>query len=369
MQYDWLIVGAGISGCVFANEMKARGHKILVIEKRDHIGGNVYTETIGGIQVHRYGAHIFHTSDREVWDYVNRYAEFNRFTNAPLAKFENKLYHLPFNMNTFYEMWGVTSPHEAREILDRQRAEVCGEPRNLEEQALSMVGRDIYEKLIKGYTEKQWGRSATELPASIILRLPVRFTFDNNYFNDCWQGIPRGGYTQIIDKLLEGVEVQLDTDFLSERNALSGIADRILFTGTIDSYFHSCFGPLEYRSLRFDTADYPQPNFQGNAVINFTARDVPYSRVIEHKHFEYDSNEVQALPHTVVTYEYPLQWERSMEPYYPVNDVRNRTLLNRYQQLAKKERNVTFAGRLGSYQYQDMDDAIRASLDMARALP
>jgi len=365
MRYDWLIVGTGLFGSVFANEMRLRGYKVLVIDKRNHIGGNIYTEDMDGIQVHRYGAHIFHTSDQEVLEYINRYADFNNFINAPLASYRGKLYHLPFNMNTFYEMWGVTRPADARLIIDRQRTEVQGEPSNLEEQAISMVGRDIYEKLIKGYTEKQWGKSAKELPADIIRRLPVRFTFDNNYFDDRWQGIPRGGYTQIIDKLLEGIEVRLNTNFLMERNAFMEIADHILFTGTIDSFFNYQYGPLEYRSLRFDTVDYSQQNYQGNAVINYTGDDVPYTRVIEHKHFEQDNEKLQALPHTVITYEYPVAWVPAKEPYYPINDAINNALYVQYRHLAEKEEKVVFGGRLGSYHYLDMDDTVRASLNLA----
>ena len=367
MHYDWLIVGAGLSGSVFAREAKARGHKVLVIDKRDHIGGNVYTENIGDIQVHRYGAHVFHTSDQEVWEYINRYAELNNFINKPLARFGEKLYHLPFNMNTFYEMWGVTTPQEARAIIDRQRQEINGEPGNLEEQAISMVGRDIYELLIKGYTEKQWGRRATELPADIIKRLPVRFTFDNNYFNDQWQGIPIGGYTQIIHKLLDGIEVRLNTDFSLERKKFLSITDRVYFTGTIDSFFNYRYGHLEYRSLRFDTVELPQSNFQGNAVINYTAADVPYTRVIEHKHFEASNKEVLSLPHTMVTYEYPVMWVPSKEPYYPINNDNGNAKYQQYQQLADQEPEVIFGGRLGRYQYLDMDDAIRSALDTARA--
>ena len=368
MDFDWLIVGAGLFGSVFAREAKARGYKVLVVEKRNHIGGNVFTEDVGGIQVHRYGAHIFHTSDVEVWEYINRYAEFNHFINEPLARFGDRLYHLPFNMNTFYEMWGVTTPQEARAMIEQQRQEIQSEPHNLEEQAISMVGRDIYEKLIKGYTEKQWGRRAAELPADIIKRLPVRFTFNNNYFYDRWQGIPCGGYTHIINRMLDSIEVRLNTDFLSEREALSSKADKVLFTGAIDSYFNYRFGSLEYRSLRFDTIDLPQSNFQGNAVVNYTSSDVPFTRVIEHKHFDKDNKVVQTMPHTVVTYEYPTKWGPDMEPFYSINDTGNNALYQQYKELADQEQKAIFGGRLGSYRYLDMDDAIRTALDMARTL-
>ncbi len=366
MQFDWLVVGAGLTGAVFANEAKRRGYRVLVAEKRGHIGGNVYTETCGGIEVHRYGAHIFHTSDSEVWEYANRFADFAPFINEPLARYGDKLYHLPFNMNTFYEMWGVTTPDEAKAIIDRQRSEIKGEPDNLEEQAISMVGRDIYETLVKGYTLKQWGKAPAELPASIIRRLPVRFTFNNNYFNDRWQGIPRHGYTKLVEALLDGIEVRLNTDYLAQRNTLTAAAGKILFTGPIDQYFDYRFGPLEYRSLRFETAEYPQQNFQGNAVINETAADVPYTRTIEHKHFAPGNQELQQHQHTVVTYEYPQPWTLGKEPFYPLNDARNTAILQQYQQAAKQEAMVCFGGRLGRYQYLDMDDTIRAALDLAR---
>jgi UDP-galactopyranose mutase len=366
MQFDWLIAGSGLTGAVFAHEAKKHGHRVLVVERRNHIGGNVYTENCGGIEVHRYGAHIFHTSDDEVWEYANRFADFSPFINEPLARYGDKLYHLPFNMNTFYEMWGVTAPDEAKTIIDRQRSEIQGEPGNLEEQAISMVGRDIYQTLVKGYTFKQWGKPPTELPASIIRRLPVRFTFNNNYFDDRWQGIPRGGYTKMVEALLDGIEVRLNTDYLAQRDALAGIADRIVFTGPIDQYFGYRFGPLEYRSLRFETVDYPQQNFQGNAVVNDTAADVPYTRIIEHKHFEPGNQQSLHCPHTVVTHEYPQPWALGDEPYYPINDARNTAILQQYQRTAKEEIKVIFGGRLGNYQYLDMDDTIRAALDLAR---
>ena len=359
--YDWLIVGAGLYGAVFAQEMKERGKRVLVVEKRDRVGGNIFTENVGGIQVHRYGAHIFHTSDREVWDYVNRFAEFNRFTNEPLARYGEELYHLPFNMNTFHEMWGVKTPAEAREVIARQRAEITGEPRNLEEQAISLVGRDIYEKLVKGYTEKQWGRDCADLPAFIIRRLPVRFVYNNNYFNDTWQGIPLGGYTAMVERMLEGIEVRTGVDYLSEKEALRPLAENVLYTGPLDAYFDYRFGPLAWRSLRFETEDLPVEDMQGNAVINYTAREVPYTRVIEHRHFEPENT--AGAGHTVVTREYPADWRVGDEPYYPVNDEKNSALLEKYRALAAQERGVLFGGRLGQYQYLDMDDTVRAALD------
>lgn len=368
MQYDWLIVGAGLFGSVFANAVHKRGGKALVVDQRAHIGGNIYTEMQQGIPVHRYGAHIFHTDDAEVWAYVNQFATFNRFTNAPMAKYGDELYHLPFSMHTFHDMWGVTTPAQAKEIIDLQRREIQGEPKNLEEQAISMVGRDIYEKLVKGYTEKQWGREATELPAFIIRRLPLRFTYDSSYFNDRFQGIPTGGYTQMIEKMLQGSTVLLNTEFQANHKDLLSQAKRVLYTGTIDGYYGYCYGPLAYRSLRFDTVELPEQNHQGNAVINYTEADVPYTRVIEHKHFEYDNPNITQCPHTVLTYEYPMEWKLGDEPYYPVNDEINTSLLKRYQQLAAQENKVLFGGRLGSYQYQDMDDTIRAALDLSQAL-
>ena len=363
--YDYLVVGAGLFGAVFAHEAHAAGKKVLVVERRAHIGGNVYTEEVGGIPVHRYGAHIFHTDDQEVWDYAGRFAQFNRFTNSPLAKYGEKLYPLPFNMHTFHCMWGVTTPGEAREIIARQREEIRGTPRNLEEQAISLVGRDIYEKLIRGYTEKQWGRPCAELPAFIIRRLPVRFVYDNNYFNDRFQGIPIGGYTPMVEKMLEGIEVRLGTDYQQLRGR--DLARKTVYTGAIDAYFDYRLGALDYRSLEFRTEDLSQvENYQGNAVINYTSADVPYTRVIEHKHFSYDQPGVMGQGHTVVTWEYPRAWQAGDEPYYPVNDEKNGALFRRYQELARREENTLFGGRLGQYRYFDMDDTIRAALDCAR---
>lgn len=364
--YDVLIVGAGLYGAVFAHEVRRAGKTALVIDRRDHIGGNVYTEDVGGIPVHRYGAHIFHTDDEEVWDYVRQFAVFNRFTNAPLAKYGKELYHLPFNMNTFHQMWGVTTPAEARAVIEAQRQEITGEPRNLEEQAISLVGRDVYEKLVKGYTEKQWGRPCRDLPAFIIRRLPVRFTYDNNYFNDRFQGIPEEGYTPLVEKLLAGTEVRLNTDYRAARAGIS--AETTVYTGSIDSYFNECLGRLEYRSLRFETEDLPgTADSQGNAVINYTEADVPYTRIIEHKHFAYDRPEVMQAPHTVVTREYPKNWAPGDEPYYPVNDEKNNSLYREYRKLADQEPRTLFGGRLGLYQYLDMDDTVRLALDAARA--
>ena len=356
--YDYLIVGAGLFGAVFAREMTDMGRKCLVIDRRSHIGGNCYTEWIEGINVHRYGAHIFHTSDREIWQYVNRYAEFNNFVNSPLAVFGDELYNLPFNMNTFSRMWGVRTPAEAREIIARQIADLdIKEPRNLEEQALSLVGRDVYEKLIKGYTEKQWGRKCSELPAFIIKRLPLRFTYDNNYFNDRYQGIPEGGYTPMIERMLSGADVWLDADFSRVRGQVS--AEKTVFCGCIDEYFDYCFGELEYRSVRFED-EVLDGDFQGNAVVNYTSADVPFTRIIEHKHFEHGKQEK-----TVISREYPIEWHRGIEPYYPINDVRNRELYSRYSALAAEHGDVIFGGRLGQYRYYDMDKVIRAALDAA----
>ena len=343
-----------------------QGAAVLLKGENIDIAGDIYTEDVGGIAVHRYGAHIFHTDDEEVWQYANRFATFNRFTNAPLAKYQDRLYHMPFNMNTFYAMWGVTKPNEAREIIERQRKEITGEPQNLEEQAISLVGRDIYEALVRGYSEKQWGRPCRELPAFIIRRLPVRFTYDNNYFNDRYQGIPDAGYTAMVEKMLDGIEVRLNVDFLQHRAELTEIADKIVYTGPIDQYYDQCFGALNYRSLRFETQDLPMQDYQGNAVINDTNADVPYTRVIEHKHFAYGQADVLNLPHTVVTYEYPADWKQGDEPYYPVNDAKNGALYEQYRQKAAGERNVIFGGRLGQYRYLDMDDTLRAAIDCAR---
>jgi len=360
--YDYLIVGAGLFGAVFAFEVSQRGKRCLVLDRREHIGGNVFCENINDVIVHKYGAHIFHTDDRETWEYVNRFAEFNRFTNAPIANYNGALYNLPFNMNTFYQMWGVTTPEAAREIIDRQRAGIA-EPKNLEEQAISLVGTDIYEKLIKGYTEKQWGRSCAELPAFIIKRLPVRFTFDNNYFNDRYQGIPIGGYNQIIGKMLEKCDVKLGVDFFSDESRYRYIADKVVYTGMIDEFYGYCYGELEYRSLGFETEVLDTPNFQGNAVVNYTAADVPYTRIIEHKHFEFGTQEK-----TVITYEYPARWSRGSEPYYPVNDSHNEEIYGKYRALAGKEKNVIFGGRLGTYRYLDMWQVVSQARKCANAL-
>ena len=363
--YDYLVVGAGLFGAVFAHEAKQAGKRVLVIDRRSHVGGNTYTEDVDGIPVHRYGAHIFHTDDEEVWNYIRQFARFNRFTNAPLARYGDELYHLPFNMNTFHRMWGVSVPDEAKAIIEEQRKEITGEPKNLEEQAISLVGRDIYEKLVKGYTEKQWGRSCASLPAFIIRRLPVRFTYDNNYFNDRFQGIPEDGYTALTEKLLEGIEIRLNTDFAGIRK--DNPAEMTVYTGPVDAYFDHCLGRLEYRSLRFETKMLRDTaNYQGNAVVNYTEAKVPYTRIIEHKHFAWGRTDVLDLPYTVITYEYPKQGQEGDEPYYPVNDVRNNELYLRYRALAEKEGNVLFGGRLGTYRYLDMDDTIRLALDAAR---
>ena len=373
MNYDYLVVGAGLFGAVFASEMKKAGRKCLVIDRRGHIAGNIYTEEIKGIHVHRYGAHIFHTSDKKIWSYVNELAEFNNYINSPVAVYKDELYNLPFNMNTFAKMWNIRTPGEAAERIRQQIANLqIKEPANLEEQALSLVGTDIYEKLVKGYTEKQWGRDCRELPAFIIKRLPVRFTFDNNYFNDRYQGIPMGGYTRMVEKLLEGVEVQLDTAFedfarKDEKNDTyvtkdgQRVFEKVLYTGMIDAFFDYCEGALEYRSLDFQTELLEgEENFQGNAVVNYTEREVPYTRIIEHKHFEFGQQ-----PDTVITREYPREWKRGDEPYYPVNDEKNAALYQKYLRLAAGQKNVLFGGRLGQYQYYDMDKVIAAALQMA----
>lgn len=357
--YDYLIVGSGLYGAVCAHELTRAGKKALVVEKRGNIGGNIYTETVEGIQVHRYGAHIFHTSDKAIWNYVNQFAEFNQYINQPVARYKDECYNLPFNMNTFTKLWrDVFTPAEAEARIAEERGkEYVAEPRNLEEQAINLVGRTIYEKLVKGYTEKQWGRPCTELPAFIIKRLPVRFTFDNNYFNDRYQGIPIGGYTGMIEKMLQGADVRLNCDFFAEKDALSASAKRIIYTGAIDRYFDFCFGALEYRSVRFETEVLDMPNFQGNAVINYTDREVPYTRIIEHKHFEFGTQ-----PKTVISREYSAEWKPGDEPYYPVNDEKNGKLFERYRALAAQEKNVLFGGRLGQYKYYDMDDVIGAAL-------
>ncbi len=362
--YDYLIVGAGLYGAVFARELTRAGKTCLVIDRRDHIAGNVYTENVSGIQVHKYGAHIFHTSDREVWDYVNQFAEFNNYINSPVAFYRDEVYKLPFNMNTFSKMWGIRTPAEAREIIARQVAELnISEPQNLEEQALSLVGTDVYTKLVKGYTEKQWGRDCKDLPAFIIKRLPCRFTYDNNYFNDRYQGIPMGGYTALVEKMLEGVEVRLGTDYFDLMEKEPGIAEKVVYTGCIDEYFGYKLGPLSYRSVRFETEELPIGDYQGNAVINYTDRDTPFTRIIEHKHFEFGKQ-----PTTVISREYSAEWTLGMEPYYPVNDAQNGALYEEYKKLADAEGNVIFGGRLGQYRYYDMDKVIRAALDDLKAI-
>lgn len=356
--YDYLIVGAGLFGSVFANEATKKGKKCLVIDKRNHIAGNIFTEEKEGIQVHKYGAHIFHTNDKKIWEYINQFAEFNRYTNTPIANFNGEIYNLPFNMNTFNKLWGVITPEQARQKIEEQRKEAkIEEPTNLEEQAISLVGTDIYEKLIKGYTEKQWGRSAKDLPAFIINRLPVRFTYDNNYFNDRYQGIPIGGYTQIIEKMLENVEVRLGVDFFEERVELEKIASKVVFTGMIDQYFDYKFGILDYRSLVFEEETLNETNYQGNAVVNYTDRETPYTRIIEHKHFEFGTQEK-----TIITKEYPVEWAKGDEPYYPVNDKKNTETYRKYKELADREEKIIFGGRLGTYKYYDMHQVIGAAL-------
>ena len=361
-EFDYLLVGAGLFGAVFAREMTDAGRKCLVIDRRGHIAGNAYTETVEGIDVHRYGAHIFHTNDEEVWAYVNRFARFNRFTNSPIANYRGELYNLPFNMNTFHQMWGVITPEQAREEICRQQAAAGdGEPRDLEEQAIRLVGRDIYEKLVKGYTQKQWGRPCTELPAFIIRRLPVRFTYDNNYFNACYQGIPEEGYTALAERLLAEIPVRLHTDFLRQRGELSALAETVVYTGAIDAYFDYRLGALEYRSLRFETEVLDTDNYQGNAVVNYTDAETPWTRIIEHKHFTFGTQ-----PKTVITREYSAVWQPGDEPYYPVNDQRNTELYQRYAALAAQEPHTLFGGRLGAYRYYDMDQVIAAALALAR---
>jgi len=362
-QYDYLVVGAGLFGAVFAQQAKQAGKSVLVIDKRDHIAGNVYTQEIEGINVHIYGAHIFHTNDRKVWDYVTRFAEFNRFTNSPVANYKGELYSLPFNMYTFNKMWGVVTPQEAAAEIARQRqAAGITEPKNLEEQAISLVGTDIYEKLVKGYTEKQWGRDCKDLPAFIIKRLPVRLTFDNNYFNALYQGIPMGGYTKLVDSILSGIEVRLGIDYLENKAQLDALADKVVFTGPIDAYFGYQLGALEYRSVRFETEVLETPNFQGNAAVNYTDRETPWTRIIEHKWFEFGTQ-----PKTVISREYSSEWKVGDEPYYPVNDEKNSALYARYKALAESETNVLFGGRLGEYKYYDMDMVIAAALKAAEA--
>ena len=363
-QYDYLVVGAGLFGAVFAHEMALAGKRCLVIDKRSHIGGNVYTENVDGIQVHRYGAHIFHTSDKEVWDYVNKLTEFNNYINSPVAVYKDELYNLPFNMNTFSQLWGIRRPQEVKEKIASQIADLhIAEPKNLEEQALSLVGPDVYEKLIRGYTEKQWGRDCKELPAFIIKRLPLRFTYDNNYFNDRYQGIPIGGYTQMVEKLLEDVDVMTDTDFFEYRKGHADQFKKVVYTGMIDEYFDYQFGHLQYRTVRFDTERIEEENYQGNAVVNYTQREVPYTRVIEHKHFAPEEERKNPKDYTIISREYSEEWGPGSEPYYPVNDEKNGALYEKYRELAEKEENVIFGGRLGLYRYYDMDKVIRAALD------
>ncbi|OOM80325.1 UDP-galactopyranose mutase [Clostridium sp. BL-8] len=358
MKFDYLIVGSGLFGSIFAFEAKKKGKKCLVIDRRSHICGNIYSKEVEGIQVHQYGAHIFHTNNKEVWDYIKQFAEFNRYTNSPVARYKNELYNMPFNMNTFSKMWGTITPEEAKTKIREQIAKFgVSEPRNLEEQAISLVGRDIYEKLVKGYTEKQWGRRATELPSFIIKRLPIRFTYDNNYFNDRYQGIPIGGYTQIIEKMLNGIEVKINTDFFENREELEGIANKIVFTGMIDEFYEYRFGALEYRSLEFEHEILNEENYQGNAVVNYTEYEVPYTRIIEHKHFEYGTQ-----PKTVITKEYPAKWNKGDEPYYPINNERNNEIYNKYKELANKENYVIFGGRLAEYKYYDMHNIIEQAL-------
>lgn len=363
--FDFLIVGSGLFGSVFAYNIQKLGKRCLVIDKRSHIGGNVYTENINHINVHKYGAHIFHTSNKQVWDFVNSFVEFNRYTNSPVANYKGKLYNLPFNMNTFYQMWGVTTPEEAAEkiALQRQEAGIVN-PQNLEEQAISLIGKDIYYTLIKEYTEKQWGRKATELPAFIIKRLPVRFTFDNNYFNDKYQGIPIGGYTALIEKMLEGVEVRLNTDYFDNKSYFDSIADKVIYTGEIDRYFNYCFGRLEYRTVRFETELLEGvANYQGNAVVNYTDAETPYTRIIEHKHFEFGQQ-----PDTVISKEYSTEWKPGDEPYYPVNDDKNSALYAKYKELADRQDKVFFGGRLAEYRYYDMHQVIEKALELAERI-
>lgn len=357
-QFDYIIVGSGLFGAVFAYEAKKRGKKCLVVEKRDHIGGNIYCENIEGVTVHKYGAHIFHTSNKQVWDYVNSLCEFNRFTNSPIANYYGEIYNLPFNMNTFSKLWGIFTPDEAKAKIEEQSSKIKGEPKNLEEQAISLVGEDIYLKLVKGYTEKQWGRDCKDLPAFIIKRLPVRYTYDNNYFNDPYQGIPIGGYNVIIEKLLEGIEVITGVDYNQDREKYNALAEKVLYTGTLDSFYDYKFGKLEYRSLRFETEILDKQNYQGVAVVNYTDRETPYTRLIEHKHFEFGTQEK-----TVITKEYPADWQEGMEAYYPVNNDANQELFQKYKNLADSEENVIFGGRLAEYKYYDMDKVIESALN------
>lgn len=367
--FNFLVVGAGLYGATCARELTDMGKTVLVIDKHSHIAGNVYTEQIEGIHVHQYGAHIFHTNNRQVWDYVNRFSAFNRFTNSPVANYKGELYSLPFNMYTFNRMWGVVTPEEAAAKIAEQRKEITGEPKNLEEQAISLVGRDIYEKLIKGYTEKQWGRDCKDLPAFIIKRLPVRLTFDNNYFNALYQGIPVGGYTKMVEHMLDGIEVRLGVDYLEQKEELDKLAEKVIYTGPIDAYFDYCLGNLEYRSVRFETELLDKPNFQGNAAVNYTDRETPWTRIIEHKWFEFGKDENgNDLPKTVISREYSSEWKPGDEPYYPVNDEKNGKLYQAYKELAEKEKNVVFGGRLGEYKYYDMDQVIAKALETVEKL-
>ena len=360
-KYDYILVGSGLYSGVFAWFAKQKGKKCLVLEKRDHIGGNVYCENTEGIHVHKYRAHIFHTSNKEVWQFVNSLAEFNRYTNSPVANYKGEMYNMPFNMNTFSKMWNISTPAEAKKIIEEQKKEITGEPKNLEEQAISLVGREIYEKLVKGYTEKQWGRDCTALPAFIIKRLPVRYTYDNNYFNDLYQGIPIGGYNVIIDRLFEGCDIETGVDYLEKKEYYDGLGEKIVYTGTIDAYYKYQFGKLEYRSLRFESEVLDEENHQGVAVVNYTDRETPYTRIIEHKHFEFGTQ-----PKTVITREYPVTWQEGMEPYYPVNDEKNQALYQKYAKLAEKEEHVIFGGRLGEYKYYDMDKVIASAMACAK---
>ena len=367
--YDYLVVGAGLFGAVFAHEAKKNGKSVLVIDKRPNIAGNIYTEKVEGINFHKYGAHIFHTNDTGVWNYITQFATFNRFTNSPVANYKGELYSMPFNMYTFNKMWGVVTPEEAAEKIEEQKSEITGEPKNLEEQAISLVGRDIYEKLVKGYTEKQWGRDCKELPAFIIKRLPVRLTFDNNYFNALYQGIPVGGYTKMVENMLDGIEGRLNVDFLKEREKYEALADRIIYTGAIDAYFDYALGNLEYRSVRFENEVLDIPNFQGNAAVNYTDRETPWTRIIEHKWFEFGKDEAgNDLPKTVISKEYSSEWKPGDEPYYPVNDEKNNKLYQEYKKMSEKEEKVIFGGRLGEYKYYDMDVTIRSALNLAESL-
>ena len=367
MNYNYLIVGSGLYGATIAQQAKKAGKSVLVIDKRPNVGGNIYTEKVEGINVHKYGAHIFHTNNKEVWDYVTSFVDFNRFTNSPVANYKGELYSMPFNMYTFNKMWGVVTPEEAAAKIEEQKKEITGEPKNLEEQAISLVGRDIYEKLVKGYTEKQWGRDCKDLPAFIIKRLPVRLTFDNNYFNALYQGIPIGGYTKLIEKMLEGIEVRLNVDYLENKEELDKLAEKVIYTGPIDAYFNYKLGTLEYRSVRFENEILDKPNFQGNAAVNYTDRETPWTRIIEHKWFEFGKDENgNDLPKTVISREYSSEWKLGDEPYYPVNDAKNSALYEQYKALAEAEGNVIFGGRLGEYKYYDMDKTIEVALTAAK---